>query len=142
MRLPLGPLLVLLLAVAHAPSAQAQQTRDRWRIGDDLVGTRWQARSIKGVPVADPSRATLEFLPGDHVRGQAGCNRYVGPFATRSDRITLGPLRLSRLDCDDQTSLAKELITELQRANRVLLSPERLELQPSTGPASVFLASP
>jgi len=145
MRLAVCPLLALLAVAAPLPAAQAQQAGGgaaRWRVGDELVGTRWRAQTIKGVPVADPSQATIEFLPGDHVRGQAACNRYVGPFATRGDRITLGPLRVSRLDCGDRTPLLEALITELRRANRVVLSPGRLELQPSRGPASVFLASP
>jgi heat shock protein HslJ len=144
MRLSVCLLLALLAVADPSPAARAQQVDGaaRWRVGDELVGTRWRAQTIKGVPVADPSQATIEFLPGDHVRGQAACNRYVGPFATRSDRITLGPLRVSRLDCGDQTPLLVALITELRRANRVVLSPDRLELQPSTGPASVFLASP
>jgi heat shock protein HslJ len=138
------PLLAALLALTVSVPASAQPARTpTWRIGDDLAGTRWRAESIKGVPVADPSEATLEFIPGDHVRGQAACNRFVGPYASRSDRINLGPLRVSRLDCgDDGEALQNALIVELRRANRVVLTKDRLELLPSRGPATVFARSP
>ena len=40
---------------------------------------------------------TIDFLKaGDQVRGQAGCNRFVGPFASRGDKVTMGILRQSR----------------------------------------------
>ena len=140
---------VLLLLLAGAAHAQEQQpaaappppdpTAPRWRVGDELVGTSWRAETIRGEPVPDPQAATIDFLPGDHVRGQAGCNRYVGPFATRSDRITIGPLRVSRLKCGEGTRLQQAFIDMLHRASRVVLAEDRLELQPTEGPASRFV---
>ena len=79
-------LIVVLLAglLTLSGAARADNTPS-WRIGDDLAGTRWQAQAIKGVPVAEPGSVTLEFIPGEHVRGQAACNRFVGPYASRGD---------------------------------------------------------
>lgn len=137
-------LIVVLLAglLTLSGAARADNTPS-WRIGDDLAGTRWQAQAIKGVPVAEPGSVTLEFIPGEHVRGQAACNRFVGPYASRDDHINLGPLRLSRLDCGPEgNELAQAVIVELRRANKAILTKDRLELLPSRGPASVFVRVP
>lgn len=139
-----GPLLLALLPLPAAAPGWAQETGvPPPRVGDQLDGTRWRAESVNGAPLADPGAATLEFVRGEHVRGQAACNRFVGPYATRDDRIVLGPLRLSRLDCGpDGNRLAETLLVELRRANKVLLTPDRLELLPTRGPATVFVRQP
>lgn len=138
MRLP--ALVAALLVALTGPNHAQEAAGPRWRIGDDLAGTRWRAESIRGVPVADPASATLEFILGDHVRGQAACNRFVGPYASRGNRLNLGPLRLSRLNCSPEgNELAASLVSELRRASRVVLTDDRLELAPSSGPATVVL---
>ena len=69
--------------------------------------------------MANPAEMTIDFLPGEQVRGQAGCNRYVGPYGTRDDRITLGILRQSRLNCDPaQMAAQKQLIDLLHGATK------------------------
>ena len=133
-------IIALLAGLLALPGAARAENTPSWRIGDDLAGTRWQAQSLKGMPVAEPGSVTLEFIPGDQVRGQAACNRFVGPYASRDDRINLGPLRLSRLDCGPEgNELAQNVLVELRRANKVVLTKDRLELLPSRGPASVFV---
>jgi|1185.fasta_scaffold753010_1 heat shock protein HslJ len=117
---PTGAAVILLACFLAAPPVDAQSGRaPTSRIGDELQGTSWQAESVDGKPVADPSSMTLEFLPGDQVRGQAGCNRYVGPFASRGDRVTLGILRASRAECPPaQAAMQKQLIDQLHGAAR------------------------
>ena len=88
------PAMALAMALLTAPAAAQVQTPSR--VGDRLVGSKWQAQSLQGEPVENPAGATIDFLPGDQVRGQAGCGRFVGPFSTRMDRIVIGPLRPSR----------------------------------------------
>jgi heat shock protein HslJ len=132
-------LFLLLLAVPVLAQEQPAPDAPRWRIGDDLVGTSWRAETIRGEPVADPSTATIDFLPGDHVRGQVACNRYVGPFASRADRVTFGPLRVSRLKCGSAAPLQMTFLDMLQRASRAVLVEDRLELQPVQGPSSRFV---
>lgn len=122
-------------------AAPSDPRAPRWRVGDELIGTSWRAETIRGEPVADPGSATIEFLPGDHVRGQVACNRYVGPFATRSDRITFGPLRVSRLKCGTDARLQTVFLDTLHRASRVVLTEDRLELHPLQGPPSRFVRS-
>lgn len=126
MRLAFLSTLLLAAVLADGSCALAQQQNRPVapppRIGDKLTGTSWQAQAIDGQPVATPADMTIDFLPGDHVRGQAGCNRYVGPFASRGDRITLGILRQSRLPCDDtQRAEQKQLIDLLHGATLAAL---------------------
>lgn len=139
MRLSFCLTLILLLAMPVLAQDQPPPQAPRWRIGDDLIGTSWRAETIRGEPVEDPTKATIDFLPGDHVRGQVACNRYVGPFASRADRITFGPLRISRLKCGSGTPLQVTFIDMLHRASRVVLDDDRLELQPVNGPPSRFV---
>ena len=124
------------VALAHIGNRDAQG-------GDKLVGTKWQAQSIDGQAVADPSAMTIDFLQGDHVRGQAGCNRFVGPFASRGDRITLGILRQSRLQCEPaQAAEQKRLIDLLHDATLAALVEGKLVLTGRHGEEIRFVPRP
>jgi heat shock protein HslJ len=113
------------------------------RVGDELVGTRWRADTLAGAPVADPALVTIDFLPGDHVRGQAGCNRFVGPFASRARRITIGWLRQSRLKCPpEEAALQRRVIATLHVAERAELGEDTLTLYGPAGEASRFVPRP
>ena len=56
------------------------------RVGDTLVSTRWRAVTIRGRPVAKGHEPTLDFVDDGHLRGSTGCNRFVGPWATRVEQ--------------------------------------------------------
>lgn len=113
-----GILSLLVLALLSLPVAAQTRSVHSWRIGDDLEGTSWQAETIGGQPVSDPAAMTIEFLEaGDQVRGQAGCNRFVGPFASRADKVTLGILRQSRDTCTpDQAAMQRAFVAMLHAA--------------------------
>jgi heat shock protein HslJ len=137
-------LLPLATVLTAAATAVAQQKREAPpRVGEALIGSRWQAVTLSGAPVADPSRATLDFLPGDHVRGQVACNRFVAPFASRADRITIGPIRVSRLRCPD-AALQQTVVDTLHEAERAVLAkePRALELFGPSGAVSRFVPRP
>ncbi len=145
MRLACLSALVLGIVLADASCAVAQSPPKAPppRIGDKLVGTKWQAQSIDGQAVADPSAMTIDFLQGDHVRGQAGCNRFVGPFASRGDRITLGILRQSRLQCEPaQAAEQKRLIDLLHDATLAALVEGKLVLTGRHGEEIRFVPRP
>jgi heat shock protein HslJ len=91
------------------------------RIGDELVLTSWQAQTVAGTPAIANSGLTLEFLEDGFVRGDTGCNRFVGPFASRADRVSLGPLSTTRNDCALASLGRQEVayINALQRAERM-----------------------
>lgn len=139
---------LLALALAHPAWALAQDPPPRRepppRIGDALIGTRWQALTLRGEKVADPTQVTIDFLPGDHVRGQVACNRFVAPFASRANRITIGPIRISRLRCAEGAALQKTLVDTLHKAEQAALSEDerghdQLELVGPDGTISRFV---
>lgn len=80
-----------------SPAARGE---DLYRIGDDLISTRWRLERMEGRPVAGGTAPTLEFLRDLQIRGSTGCGRYVGPFASRADKGAFGPFRVSRGDCE------------------------------------------
>jgi heat shock protein HslJ len=128
---------------APAPPADAKPVQPPPRIGDDLVGTRWQAETLEGQPVLDPASATIDFLRGDHVRGQAGCNRFVGPFASRAKRVTIGIVRQSRLKCPgEQAALQRRMVNTLHLAERAELGEGTLTLYGPKGERSRFVPRP
>lgn len=130
----LGRLTTLAMALALGTASAAAQPTGDWKIGDRLIGTSWQAATIGGSAVDDPKAATLEFIPGDHVRGQAGCNRFVGPFASRQDKITMGPLRTTKTACPAaEAAVAEKLIWTLHRVQRVEVSEQLLVLHGGAG---------
>jgi heat shock protein HslJ len=139
---------LLALALAYPALALAQEPPPRReappRIGDALIGTSWQALTLGGEEVADPTQATIDFLPGDHVRGQVACNRFVAPFGSQANRITIGPVRVSRLRCAQGAALQKTLVDTLHQAEQAALSEDergeaRLELLGSDGAISRFV---
>ena len=121
MRTAVVGVLVLSALVSWSVETVAQSTRGTTpRVGDELEGTSWQAATIDGQAVADPSAMTIDFLKGgDQVRGQAGCNRFVGPFASRGDKVTMGILRQSRDACPpEQAAMQQAFIDMLHAAYR------------------------
>ena len=96
------------------------------RIGDELALTSWRAETLGGRPVIAGSALTIEFLEDGFVRGDTGCNRFVGPFATRADRVTLGPVSTTRNDCATASLGRQEqgYIDALEHAERMQLQAE------------------
>lgn len=90
------------------------------RIGEDLALTRWRAESVRGQRVAGDAPLTIEFLADGFVRGDGGCNRFVGPYGTRAGRIVIGPLSTTRRACaTDALNRQEALYFEtLQRTER------------------------
>ncbi|MGD9510022.1 MAG: META domain-containing protein [Geminicoccaceae bacterium] len=110
---------ILIAALAVPLAASGQQGKGpRPRIGDRLAGTHWKVDTVDGRPVADPSAMTVIFAPeGDQVSGTAGCNKYIGPFASRGDKVTMGILRVTRVECSpEQAAMQKALIDMLHAA--------------------------
>lgn len=64
---------------------------------ETLANTEWRIVSIGGQPVAGDNYR-LDFS-ADRLSGQAGCNRFSGPYAERGDRLTAGPIMSTRMAC-------------------------------------------
>lgn len=123
-RAVVGTFFLLVFALGSSPVVAQSGKGSTPRVGDELEGTSWQAESIDGRPVADPAAMTIDFLKGgDQVRGQAGCNRFVGPFASRGDKVTMGILRQSRNTCPPaQAAIQQSFVDMLHAAWRTELS--------------------
>ena len=110
------------------------------RVGDTLVSTRWRAVTIRGRPVAKDHEPTLDFVDDGHLRGSTGCNRFVGPWATRVDKGVIGPLHKTRGDCAPALAAQDEDVIDalehteklsLQEKGAVLLIYAKGAAQPS-----------
>jgi heat shock protein HslJ len=128
--------------VPLSPGQVHPQRRGPPRIGEKLAQTRWRAESLRGRPVAKGAAPqTLEFLEDGFVRGETGCNRFVGPFATRANRAVLGPLSLTRRACAQPAQAQQETTfvetlekterAELREQDQVLLLYSSLSDKPS-----------
>jgi heat shock protein HslJ len=118
MRIALISVIFLGSLAAPLSVAVAQSSRPNpARVGDELEGTSWQAVAIDGRPVGNPAEMTIDFLKGgDSVRGQAGCNRFTGPFASRGDKVTMGILRQSRSECPPEQAAAQQAFIDMLHA--------------------------
>ena len=69
-----------------------------------LVGATWLwQETLTGdgqrVAPADPTRYTLELSPEGRLAARADCNRATGNYAVDGNRLTLGPLAMTRAAC-------------------------------------------
>jgi heat shock protein HslJ len=144
------PALMLAWAIGAPAAAMAQQAPVEApqepvappRVGDKLIGTKWQAKTLEGRP-ADAAGATIDFLPDDQVRGQAGCKRFVGPFGSRADRITIGPVRTTRATCTgEEAEQERQMLEVLRQAARVVLEEDAMLLYGGAGEPSRFVPRP
>ena len=127
-RAVVGAFFLFAFVLGPAPCGAQSGKGSTSRVGDELAGTSWQAESIDGKPVSDPAAMAIDFLKGgDQVRGQAGCNRFAGPFASRGDKVTIGILRQSRAQCPpEQAAMQQAFIDMLHAAWRTEVSVDTL----------------
>ena len=62
------------------------------------VGSDWTVKDLGGRGVIDTPQTTLRF-EADKVIGNAGCNRYFGPYKQVDGALRIGPLAASRQAC-------------------------------------------
>jgi len=73
-----------------------------------LDGSSWQLEDLAGTPAVSGVEATLEFIGGDRVSGNASCNRFNGTARVSGSSITLGPLASTRMACTSEAASAQE----------------------------------
>jgi len=66
---------------------------------ETLAGTGWSIVAIDGETVSGENYH-LQFEQG-RLSGQAGCNRFSGPFGVSGDRLSAGPLIATRMACEE-----------------------------------------
>ena len=61
-----------------------------------LIG-RWRAQDIGGSPLRDDVASTIVFGSDGRVTGEAGVNRFGGPYHIEGDAMELGPFFSTRM---------------------------------------------
>lgn len=110
-----------------------------------LAGTAWRVvayntgrQSVTGVGAG--AAPTIEFGTAGGVRGSAGCNTYSGAWTEAAGRVTIGPLRTTRMACSDPPDAMEReaaVLRALESAATVRREGERLELRTATGAIAV-----
>jgi heat shock protein HslJ len=122
----------LIATTATARStAPIQPAQDR-----PLEGTYWRAVELAGkpAPAQDPKReAHLLFQADGRVSGSDGCNRVSGTYKREGDAVTFGPMAGTRMACPDTGDIERAFGDALQRAARLTVSGDRLELLDAAG---------
>ena len=87
---------------------------------------------------------TIEFLRvAIKCAGQAGCNRFVGPFASRGDKVTMGILRQSRAECSpEEAEMQKSFIDMLHAAWRTEIDGSTLTFYSRQGQSIILAPMP
>ncbi|MCA3180002.1 MAG: META domain-containing protein [Burkholderiaceae bacterium] len=110
-----------------------------------LAGTAWRIvayntgrQSVTSVGVGAP--LTIEFGTAGGVRGSAGCNTYSGAWTESAGRVTIGPLRTTRMACADPPDVMEREAAVLRALESVATARregDRLELRTATGAIAV-----
>ena len=101
----LAAVLAAVLGLAFASPASAGDIA----ASNTLVGS-WRTAML-GVP------QSITFDAHGHVSGSAGCNRFAGGYTTHGSEITVGPLAVTAMACDEKTMGAEAtFLTRLQAA--------------------------
>jgi len=66
-----------------------------------LLGREWVIEDIAGDGVIDQSNATLQFLPDGRLAGSATCNRIVGRYEQKGERLTIAPAGTTMMACPE-----------------------------------------
>ena len=90
----------------------------------EITGPAWKLVEIAGTPVAEGSKASLDFLdtgkPDSRVSGNASCNKFSGKAKIAGTSIQFGPLISTKMACAAASLNAQEMeyLRALQNAER------------------------
>lgn len=84
-----------------------------------LRGLPWRVLTLDGAPVAAGAGVFVHFRDGGRVAGNAGCNRFAGPYRISGEGLGLGPLAGTMMACaEDRMALERDLHAALARVTR------------------------
>ena len=124
--------LCLLLAGAIAWHAQA------WGQGEEpLENTYWKLTQLGGGPVVAAERQRephfILHAASKRVSGSGGCNRFMGGYELKGDRLSFGLLASTMMACAEAMESERSFLTALQQANRARIARQQLELLDASG---------
>ena len=76
-----------------------------------LAGTSWSIVEMDGAPVG--GEAYHLHFTADRLSGQAGCNRFFGPYAEADGAIVPGSIAATRMACPEPRMAHERLMLEL-----------------------------
>lgn len=102
-----------------------------------LSGTSWRLEDLAGTPAVSGLEATIDFIAGDRVSGNASCNKFTGTVKVSGTSIAFGPLASTRMACASEPANAQETtyLKALTEAERFVLEGTSLQIF-STGQAN------
>ena len=103
-RIPASLLTAALLAVAACTSGAGASPAP----GATLEGSAWSVESIGGQPTIEAARPTMAFAADGNVSGFAGCNQFNGTYTVDGDKLTVGPLGMTRMACAENVNLEEQ----------------------------------
>ncbi len=111
--------------------------------GDPLAGTKWQAQdyydpnnAVDMSTVLMDTSLTAEFGDDGQLNGSAGCNSYMGSYEVDGDSLSIGPLGLTMMMCDQPTGIMEQemaFLSALQSADSQARQGEQLHILNDTG---------
>lgn len=114
-----------------------------------LAGTTWQVHAyntgrgaVTGVATGPDAgaRLTIEFGTAGGVRGSAGCNTYSGNWTETAGRVSIGPLRTTRMVCATPADVMEReaaFLKALESAATAQREADRLELRTAAGALAI-----
>jgi heat shock protein HslJ len=140
-------LTVVLLVLACARAAQAQERNGQPGADGRLANTRWLLASFAAEggqsPVIEGTTITLSFGADGRAGGSGGCNSYGGEYRERGDELSFGPIVSTKRACLDERANRQEqrYLSALGAASRFRLSNGRLTIFQSDGRGSLYFTS-
>ena len=112
------------------PSSSAGQTVETAAIA--IAGTLWKLQSFQqsggaNVPVSDPERFTLEFLPSGRMSIRADCNQCASSYSLSGETLAVGPNAACTRAACLSAPFDQEYVTALTAATVARVSGNTLE---------------
>ncbi|HEU4570892.1 MAG TPA: META domain-containing protein, partial [Gemmatimonadales bacterium] len=102
---------------------------------DRLMHTAWRAEHVRGIGrLTARDTVTLDFMPGAHVAGASGCNRYFGGVTADDSTMHFGGIGGTKMACAaPRMRLETSWLDALARTARWRLAGDTLTLADSAG---------
>jgi heat shock protein HslJ len=107
-------------------------------MADDVNPTTWRLVTLNGTDFT--ARATMVFLSDGTLQGEGPCNSYGGQLSALPPAWTLGPVRATRMACDDLDSEGA-FFTALSAMTAAEETADTLTLTAPDGSSMIFSAS-
>lgn len=108
-----------------------------------LAGTTWLATGINNghggvASLVQGTSVSAVFDDEESLAGDAGCNRYGGPYVVRGDHLTIGDLATTRRACEPEvTEQESQYLAALGATRTFTITRDRLELRDRSGALQV-----